>query len=835
VVVVRRLLWAADGGPSPWRRVLGRLARALYAHRFALVVVLLVGALVSLPGGEVFDQFPDAVRAWADGPRGAGHLAVAVGALGVLAVVVFVLGRLRSTRAWQRFGPGSAAADRGARADPHAGADPGTGTGGDPEGDPAYGWWLVVPGGALVLAGVARLGLGDVDGRALAFFVLPVPVLLLLSLGVRRLCRTGRVTPWRPPPEPRDPAYAVMVWRTGDVLAAAVLAIGGAGLVRAFTAPAVLGVDRRSLVALVLGFAAVAVAWPLAALAVRAVDVLDRAPSGWRSELAASLRPDRIGRRRRGVGTALAVAAVAVLVVLAVYPLSAAGVLGVVGLLTLALTCLVVLAALVVLQAQRTRPLELFTLLRMRRTPVLTLLLTVPLAASLHGGDPDVHRIRAGTASVPPRPALAEAFAAWAGTPPECTARGSVAGRPVRPLVLVAAAGGGIRAAVWTTGGLQVLAGACGPRAAFLSSGVSGGSVGLVLARADASVAAARARALAEPTPLAAAVDGLLVRDLVGGAVGVRLHARQAGRDLGWLDRAGLLEQRWEQLAPSLAEPFVRAPGSSGVLVLNSTSVGTACRVLLSDVTLPVPAAPPAGERRDPDCHSPADGLPAASFDLFGVYGPCLGNVAASTAALLSARFAYVTPSGVVSGCEGLTQQQLVDGGYAESDGLGTLVDLAPALMRLVREHNARALATPGEPVVVPTVVFLQNHFGTDVSAPPSSTTSELLVPRRADRAAPEQQAFRALRQRLVELVAEPCPATAPCAAEAEQALPSFVQVAPATRPLVTAPLGWTLSRASLDGLDAALREQTGPACARPLVAGEPARLCDLLAALQPR
>src|SRR5919202_2751034 len=82
VVVVRRLLWAPDGRRSPWRRTLGGLVRALYAHRFSLVVVLLVGALVSLPGGEVFDQFPDAVRAWVDGARGAAHLAVAVAALG---------------------------------------------------------------------------------------------------------------------------------------------------------------------------------------------------------------------------------------------------------------------------------------------------------------------------------------------------------------------------------------------------------------------------------------------------------------------------------------------------------------------------------------------------------------------------------------------------------------------------------------------------------------------------------------------------------------------------------------------------------------------------------
>src|ERR671933_957582 len=81
VVLVRRLIWNADGGPSPWRRTLLALAHALYTHRFSLVVVGLIAALVSWPGGEVFDQFPDAVRAWVDSWRGGGHLLVAIGAL----------------------------------------------------------------------------------------------------------------------------------------------------------------------------------------------------------------------------------------------------------------------------------------------------------------------------------------------------------------------------------------------------------------------------------------------------------------------------------------------------------------------------------------------------------------------------------------------------------------------------------------------------------------------------------------------------------------------------------------------------------------------------------
>jgi hypothetical protein len=385
--------------------------------------------------------------------------------------------------------------------------------------------------------------------------------------------------------------------------------------------------------------------------------------------------------------------------------------------------------------------------------------------------------------------------------------------------VLVAAAGGGIRAAVWTTQGLQKLS-ACGPRPVFLSSGVSGGSVGLALAR-DADFAQ-RAAELAEPTSLTEAVDGLLVRDLVAGSVGVRVHALQGLADQGWVDRAGLIEKRWEALAPSLTQPFLRGAGVSGHLVLNSTSVGTLCRVLVSDVALQ-PAAPPASSTgaataADPDCRTPhpdAPDLPAGSFDLLSLYGSCTGPLATSTAAMLSARFPYVTPTGVVPACNGLTEQQLVDGGYAESDGLGTLVDLAPRLMNLVRGYNAGVRDRAGEPFVVPTVVFLQNHFGTDVSAAPSSATGEILAPPRARAAAGELQEYRAARQRIEALLAEPVPCTggSDCPAAAGPQVPRFALVAPATEPSVTAPLGWTLSSASLDQLQKAMDAQAAPGC----------------------
>ena len=115
---------------------------------------------------------------------------------------------------------------------------------------------------------------------------------------------------------------------------------------------------------------------------------------------------------------------------------------------------------------------------------------------------------------------------------------------------------------------------------------------------------------------------------------------------------------------------------------------------------------------------------------------------------MLSARFPIVTPSARVPGpsreshaleCDQrLANLQLIDGGYGESSGLGTLVDLAPRLMELVRSHNERVsrfrseaaadvsegeasetedsrdeqLDEPPPSYVIPIVLFVENHSG---------------------------------------------------------------------------------------------------------------------------
>ena len=113
-----------------------------------------------------------------------------------------------------------------------------------------------------------------------------------------------------------------------------------------------------------------------------------------------------------------------------------------------------------------------------------------------------------------------------------CAAGGTAgAGRPVRvePLILVAAAGGGIRAAWWAEHALADLAAMrCGPHDVFAVSSVSGGSLGMaVLDSAPAGQAEADIARIAGPDALAAGIDGLLLHDLIAGFTGLDLPAAQ--------------------------------------------------------------------------------------------------------------------------------------------------------------------------------------------------------------------------------------------------------------------------------------------------------------------
>jgi hypothetical protein len=196
---------------------------------------------------------------------------------------------------------------------------------------------------------------------------------------------------------------------------------------------------------------------------------------------------------------------------------------------------------------------------------------------------------------------------------------------------------------------------------------------------------------------------------------------------------------------------------------------------------------------------------------------------------MLTARFPYVTPGGVIGGCDVADRDgafwprtQLIDGGYIENTGLATITDLSAQWLAQVRAHNDAAVAGRSEqPLIIPFVVFLTNEQATAgrVTQPPA-LQSELLLPAvgylrgsatltRTD--ALLQRAATTVRTR--SICPPPGGGTIDCDAISDAFPRKVIVVDRSARPEVTAPLGWVLSRASLTALDSAMQHQVETTC----------------------
>lgn len=563
-------------------------------------------------------------------------------------------------------------------------------------------------------------------------------------------------------------------------------------------------------------------------------------------------------------------------VLLAVFPAVLGGVVGVVGMVGLGLAVLTSVLATFVIVAQRSRPLGIFRVLGLRTTPMITLLLLAAVTANVLDRSPDLHVIRQPSADRQPsahamaiarrqwqNSSFANATTTWLNDPwpADCaiaTGGRTADGRPlsVEPMVLVAAEGGGIRAAWWTVDVMSRLTSSpCGTRAVFAASTVSGSSLGLAVMLADPHPMAAVGK-LADEQPLAETVDGLTVRDTISGFTGIDLRNANSPAT-PYPDRAGLLEQAWEQAVPALAYPFPlpaptahASPATPGtaqvpwVTIFNSTSARTGCRVLISNIDL----RPPADQQPQPDTaeqvatpNAEANACDAdivnstvpGSYDLFANQ-PCLIGIRTSTAALLSGRFPFVTPSGVIdNGCDtNASTDQLIDGGYSENSGVASLEELTGQFMPAVRAHNARALAATGTSpvtVVVPMLLSVDNTPRVPASAAaPAPPVSEPLVPPLGwlgghttmnDPISLTEQTVNATEDWMGDC---PSPTLTQTVCDSERSgipktvakvLPSrAVTVAPVRAPVVAAPLGWAMSQATRDALNASL-DATVPPC----------------------
>ena len=465
------------------------------------------------------------------------------------------------------------------------------------------------------------------------------------------------------------------------------------------------------------------------------------------------------------------------------------------------------IAGCVVLALGERRPPELFLLLRLRSTPVVAIAIVLPIVVGSMFPTPDPHAIRLSDDLTLPseRPKIDTALGEWTKTACVLDGPGAV---HVQPLILVAAEGGGIRAATWTVDVLRELyepVSDCAANAVFASAGASGGSVGLAMFatstktdKHDVVVSEASG-----PNALTADVAALLSGEAITALTGVRLPIEGANPDRP--DRAALQESVWEaDDAHQLDEPFdaVARPGT-GYVVFNSTDSVSNCKVVISQLNL---SASGSGSSQ---CGGPGATL-AHSVDLIGhIEQTCVAGMTWATASFLSARFPFVSPSGrlaggeIPKGCAAAWDMQLLDGGLLDNSALGTVSDMVPEVLAAIRaRNNASGAGNFENPIIVPLVLWVSNGPGSDVLAASGRARPEWVAPivtlmsAKGAQLEPVAWLSRLADQLDRRAVCGGFGSSCWAGVNAVQALiPTSVAVASqATQPATSVPLGWTLS-----------------------------------------
>lgn len=263
--------------------------------------------------------------------------------------------------------------------------------------------------------------------------------------------------------------------------------------------------------------------------------------------------------------------------------------------------------------------------------------------------------------------------------------------KPV-PLVLVATAGGASRAAFWTTEVLaQIEQNHPGfHKHIFAISSVSGGSLGAVVYRTmlNEVINDNTSKETADPQAVYCEHDGKATKknmlncgltaidhDFLGPTFLTGLYADMTQRFLpGSLlpDRASALErsreQAWRRTMPNSSKGIGLDTAFHSLwneetwlpaLIINGTSEKTGRRIITSNLVI--------------DANLFTDAL-----DYFKMISP-QHDIAVSTAAHNSARFPYIDAAGTLM-TEGRMTDRIVDGGYFENFGAGSIYDLLRAL-----------------------------------------------------------------------------------------------------------------------------------------------------------
>lgn len=513
-----------------------------------------------------------------------------------------------------------------------------------------------------------------------------------------------------------------------------------------------------------------------------------------------------------------------------VNPITVGPQIGTIGMVILAMMVLTIAGAGAVRFAELTSPPRIFSSFGIRRTPVVILLIVwmvlAPAVAERSTNDVRISRVGV-TARAADGADFEDVWRRWSDLnlqdEPGVGANGE---RRVVPLLLVSSSGGGLRAATWTSFVLDCLF----ERAAVASDPCGGERDTALPLRRVAVMSAVSGGALGVATYVTHVVDGVESAAGANDWVDEVLGEDYLAAPVGWLflsdlprtllgfgagigNRSEVMERAWEEswpegvpgLSRGITELWESRPDIPALL-FNGTSVNDACRFNVSAIDAH-------GSSPDvPGCSGArADRLEighlAATYDLTDFL--CDGeDVPLSTAAGLVARFPVVSASGRIapaeeSECPGRLDHAVyvVDGGYLEGSGSGTLLDAWEALSEQVEAHNASSRSN----CVVPFMVHIDNGYESSSVSGEAAVPREFLVPflatlqassgitaARAEAALVFEQPFTIAGTEVRIVHSE---------SRLELARGRYARLVTRAHPGVQAPLGWTLSQASINDL----------------------------------
>lgn len=445
---------------------------------------------------------------------------------------------------------------------------------------------------------------------------------------------------------------------------------------------------------------------------------------------------------------------------------------------------------------------SVFTALRMRRIPVFLLLAFWMVVNAIVFPDPSYYDVT--TEGTNRRVTLAEAYEQWKGA-------NLRDGAAVVPLVVVAAEGGGLRAAYWTERVLsEIFAGA--RLQPFALSGTSGGSVGIAtfLARHEPLGGADRPGGIGltdvpDPDFLSALFQRWFTLDVAHSLLG---QPRSVG------DRAAALEDALTAEIPTLSTPYHYSPAREmfqPVTIFNATDLQDGCLApisTLSDLAGPAVTEDDLGcldpDRPAGDAPGPA-GFPGAA----DIAHECPGRgMSFATAAVVSARSPYVTPAGRLENCNGGVFF-LGDGGYVDNSGAVAAAVILQRIETLVATDNAT-----GDTCIVPMLLQIDNGAetlipGGQATGNPSQFTVVLtgaLASTSARHDVAKVAAAALVQQPLVDAEGKTITVTRPSDGEIRpQPVERYFRIFPLAQAGRDASVGWLLSQPSKDALDTQL------------------------------